>query len=271
MFKKIFTLIIICHFTIFTIVMPVYSSNIKNTEQANLLSKQGHEAYLEKDYLKAGELYNQAYKFNKIPLYKENSLTAYSNYLTELANDEKYDEAISFALDLLKKNPENKTFKEILSDVYFLRSSEYFYSEEIEKSRLDSENSMKYSILDEQKNRAVERLEQIKMLTQKEFKTYTASDDNSIQTSLDLLESKLYKQTFNSLPMLQRVENLEKAALGQVYESDSLIIRIDRLKKALIAQYTSNINNPDNYINEIIVILVQPQFLLKRSELRENE
>jgi predicted Zn-dependent protease len=232
--------------------MPVYSENKKNIEQANAISKQGHEAYLNKDYLKAGKLYDQAYKINKIAIYKENSLTAYLNYITELANNEQYDEAISFALELLKNNPENKTLKEILSDVYFSRSSEYFYGEEIEKSRLDSENSMKYSILDEQKNRATERLEQIKMLTQKEFKTYTAPDDNSIQTSLDQLESKLYKQTFNSLPILQRIENLEKAALGQLYTSDSLVIRIDRLKKTLIAQYTSNINNPDNYINEII-------------------
>lgn len=141
---KNYFLIILCLFA-----MPAFSFSY---------SESAHIAYNEKDYLKAGQLYEKAYRKEKISVYLDNAIAAYLSHAFNLSNDKEYIPAIKYCQRVLDLRPNDKNAMELLSDIYYSRGSDYYFRGASEKARNDLEKSLHYSILPEQKQRALKDL-----------------------------------------------------------------------------------------------------------------
>lgn len=126
--------------------------------KAGDLAEKAHEAYQNKDFQKAGEYYEQAYQNDHDKVHLENALAAYLSYAFDLSNDKEYDQAIKYCEKILGMQPDNTHAKELLCEVYYSRGTDNYYNGLKDKALYDMENSYKYSVCQDQKQRAVEEL-----------------------------------------------------------------------------------------------------------------
>ncbi len=235
--------------------MPVWAIN-----SAVQLSETAHKAYIQKNYLKSAQYYEKAYSSKKNKIFIENAITSYLNYAFELANEKNYDEAVKYCRKVLSLNSTNHNAKELLSDVYYSKSSDNFYSGNSEKAKEDLENSLKYSVLPEQSQRAREGLVELKKAENhtsysgiKPIKTYTP---DSIPELVKLLDIKIYGKSQDKLALTERIKKLEKDVFNKNYNDESLSLRLDRLRKAVLPELTkksvNNFTEEQDYIQDII-------------------
>ncbi len=125
------------------------------------MAEMAHLAYKGKEYRKAGELYEKLYYKEKIDVYLENAQSAYLSHAFNLCNDKEYKKAINCCKKVLLMNPNNKNARELLCDIYYSRGSNYYYEGLKSRALLDFQNSLKYSVLTEQKQRAQKELAKI--------------------------------------------------------------------------------------------------------------
>lgn len=125
--------------------------------------EKAHELYKKKDYPKAGAFYEKAYKREKIGVYLDNAVAAYLCHAFNLSNDRKYKQAIDYCTKVLSLEPGNNSAKELLSEIYFSRGSDHFFMGYKEKALSDMENSFKYSVLPEQRQRVLQELKDWKI------------------------------------------------------------------------------------------------------------
>jgi len=264
--KSFFVILLVSLFLINS--STAFSSSTKQNQSiilANRHAKMAHDAYERKDFLKAGQYYEKAYQANKVNVYLDNSVVAYTSYASELANNKDYDNAVKFCNKALSMSLDDKNAKELLSDIYFSKGTDFFYTGNLEKAKIEIENSLKYSVLKDQTDRAKDALSKIQTAIEKGLAPapkYEESSDDSITNTLALMESRLYGSSSGSLPLLERVNNLEKSSFGKIYNSDSLIVRVDRLKRTISPDLTSHRENnaaantsqvyEDSYVHDII-------------------
>ncbi|OGI23515.1 MAG: hypothetical protein A2287_05295 [Candidatus Melainabacteria bacterium RIFOXYA12_FULL_32_12] len=232
-------------------------------QQGNKYAKSGHDAYNAGQYLKAGQDYEKAYEITKTNLYIDNAVVAYKAYAYNLTNDKKYDEALKYCNKALSLNNNDKNSKELLSDIYFSRGADYFYTGNLEKAKSDFEASLKYSTLKEQTDRAKDGLAKIDTVVKKGstvVPNYQETADTSIPAMVIIIENKIYGKTNSAAPLLTRINKIEQDTLGQTYEGDGLIVRVDRLKRTILpefAQQTQNIGYSDIYEGTYIPEIMQ--------------
>ncbi|MEI8390697.1 MAG: matrixin family metalloprotease [bacterium] len=216
-----------------------------------------HKAYNRNDFLKAGQYYEKAYSVEKNQVFIDNAITAYSSYAFNLANEKKYDEAIKYCQKVLSLRQSEQNTKELLSDIYYSRSSYNFYNGNPQKAKEDLENSLKYSMLPEQAQKAREGLSQLKETGgDLEFKPITTSAPDSMPELVKLVEMKIYGKSHDNLPVLERIAKLEKDIFNKNYNDESLTVRLDRLKKAALPELAqkpaNNFGEEQDYIQDII-------------------
>lgn len=267
--NKLISLIITLSF-FFNINVPItyaaVSKSVQNQKilEGNKLVGVGHSAYNNHNFLKAGESYEKAYQITGTKLYKENADVAYKAYVSDLLNTKSYEKALFYANKLFSANSNDKQVKELLSEIYFSRGQEYFYTGESTKAKSDIEMSIKYAIDAEQKNRGKDALEKLKQISDSNSQVtpkYQETSDGSFLEVLNAVEIKLYGKSNETQPVLDRIKKLEKESLGKNYENDSLIVRVDRLKRSIIPEYTVSqsqqqsfhLDNPNdaNYVQSI--------------------
>lgn len=245
----------------------VYSASIntgQNIMSGNKYAKAGHDYYSLGDYLKAAHSYEKAYQLTKLKLYLDNAVVAYTSYAYNLTNNKKYDEALKYTNQILSLKPGDKNAGELLSDIYFSRGTDYFYTGEVEKAKADFTTSLKYSSEKEQIDRAKEGLSRIQTAV-KENKTpvpkYQETSDSSIPETVSVMESKIYGNSNKTDILLDRITKLEKDTLGKTYESDSLIVRTDRLKRIILPENIvyeqGKISQGQNYNNTYVSDIIQ--------------
>ena len=122
------------------------------------LAEIAHEAYANKDFQKAGEYYEQAYQNDHEKVYLENAIAAYLSYAFDLSNDKHYEQSIKYCEKILGLQPENTHAKELLCEIYYSRGTDYYFSGSKDKALCDMENSIKYSVCQEQTQRAEDEL-----------------------------------------------------------------------------------------------------------------
>ena len=265
--------------------MPVIAIAHQVRNSPAQLVETAHKAYNRNDFLKAGQYYEKAYSIEKNQVFIDNAITAYSSYAFNLANEKKYDEAIKYCQKVLSLRQSEQNTKELLSDIYYSRSSYNFYNGNPRKAKEDLENSLKYSVLPEQAQKAREGLSQLKETGgDLEFKPITTSAPDSMPELVKLVEMKIYGKSHDNLPVLERIakenneiqklksslekeeslklalsENLaklEKDIFNKNYNDESLTVRLDRLKKAALpelAQKTANnLSEEQDYIQDLI-------------------
>jgi len=125
------------------------------------LIQEAHEAYTAKNYQRAGELYEKIYYQDNVYIYLENAQSAYLSYAFNLSNEKEYEKAIQYCHKILLLNPGNIDANELLSEIYYSRGSDNYYKGLKEMARYDFQNSLKHSVLDEQKQRAQKELAKI--------------------------------------------------------------------------------------------------------------
>ncbi|MFH0702821.1 MAG: matrixin family metalloprotease [bacterium] len=247
------------------------ASSQKNNNQAqqqsiqlgNKYAKIAHDAYNDKDYLKAAQNYENAYNQNKIKVYLDNSIVAYTSYAFQLANDKEYDKAINYCNKALSLVPDNKNVKELLSDVYFYRGSDCFYAGELEKAKQDFENALKYAVLKDQIDKAKDSISKIDDFLRKgtsSIPEYKSDSPASVPEITNIIEKRIYGKTFNDVSLLDRISKLELQTLGKIYETEGLVVRVERLKKAVLPEYVAQAQNQqvqnqvydDTYVKDII-------------------
>jgi len=241
-------------------VMPVYAVQDRAGKSTAQTAEMAHKAYVQKDFLKAGQYYEKAYSSEKNQVFLDNSITSYLSYAFNLANEKKYDEAVKYCQKALSLRPSDKNAKELLSDVYYSRSSDNFYSGNIEKAKEDLENSLKYSVFPEQSQRAREGLSQLKNeennFSSAEFRPAKAFTPDSMPELVKLIEIKIYGKTQEKLPVTDRIQKLEKDVFNKNYNDESLTLRLDRLKKAILPELAqkpvNNFAQEQDYIQDII-------------------
>lgn len=224
------------------------------------LSETAHKAYNQSNFLKSAEYYEKAYSLEKNKVFIDNAITSYSSYAFNLANEKKYDEAIKYCKKVLSMRPAEKNAKELLSDIYYSRSSDYFYNGNPEKAKEDLENALKYSVFPEQAQKAREGLLQLKnsenQFSSAEFLPATVSSSGSIPELVKLLELKIYGKSQDKLPVTERVQKLEKDIFNKNYNDESLTLRLDRLKKTVLPELAqkqvNNFKQEQDYIEDII-------------------
>ncbi len=238
-------------------------STAKAVETANKFAKTGHELYQKKDYLNSAINYEKAYKTYKTAVFLDNAVTAYLSHSSNLLHDKDYPNAIIYSEKVLSLKPSEKYAKEILSEIYFSRGADYFYTGELEKAKADVEKSIKYAVDADQTERGEDALKKIsEAVSRKETPTpkYSEVADASISDTLTKVENKLYGTNYNSEPVVSRVNRLENDVLGKSQSEDSLIVRVDKIKKAVLkgSEYRPQTQNgkpkvyDDTYIHEII-------------------
>jgi len=196
-----------------------------------------HEAFKDKDFIKAGQYYEQAYNEENVEVYLENAITAYLNYSFDCLNEKDYSECIKYCEKVLLISSTDKNAKEILSDAYYSRSSKYFYRGFKRKSEQDILKSFRYSVLPEQKERAKNFL--VKISGKKYSQNPVAkkvSNRSSAPELIEAMELKIYGETFEETSVIDRVGKLEKDVLGRSYSNYSLIERVDNLKKRILPE-----------------------------------
>ena len=259
---------IILSFTLlFNNVMPMAFSYPAKTSQsitlANKYTKIAHDAYDKKQFLKAAQYYEKAYKLNHYKLYQDNELVAYTSYVYMLLANKDYSNALDYGNKLLLMKPNDQNIKELMSEIYYSRSSDYFYTGNLDKAESDLKNSLKFSINKEQADRARDGLSKIDTAAkngQTPVPKYEKTSNGTVPEIVGAIENKIYGSSNNSTPMLNRISKLEKDTLGKTYESDSLIDRVNRLKRTVLPDNSTLIQSnsskdkvyDDNYISEII-------------------
>ncbi len=207
-------------------------------------AKNAHEAYKDKDYLKAGELYEKAYNSFKLEVYLENSIIAYLHYAFDSLNEKKFDRAIKYCKKVLSLESGNEDAREILSDVYYSRGSDFYYRGKEYQAEKDLRRSLKYSVLSEQKQRARELLSKISgnrgdlFNYSKPFVQKTSAAAEPMPETLELMELKIYGETFEKLPITRRVSRLEKDVFGRTFGENGLLGRIKSLKERILPELT---------------------------------
>ncbi|MDD3013095.1 MAG: matrixin family metalloprotease, partial [Candidatus Gastranaerophilales bacterium] len=230
-----------------------------NIKQSNNYAKAAHDAYEQRNFLKAAENYEKAYAISKTKVYLDNSLVAYLSLASDYANDKDFNNALKYCNKTLSLSPNDKNAKELMSDIYFVRGTDYFYTGEVDKAKSDVESSLKYSTSKEQTERAKDGLNKIASAKTNgtiPIPKYEGTTDDSMPVTLDKIEKKLYGSSNSSIPLLSRVSKLEKESLGKNYDSDGLIVRVDRLKRAvlpeLVTQQSPKKIYEDTYVPDII-------------------
>lgn len=243
--------------------MPVFSQSAKSVELANSYARAGHEAYNVKNFRKAGENYEKAYSVTGTKLYLENAAVAYSSAAYKLTVEKNYNEALRYCSKALSLQPNNKTSKELYSEIYFSRGTDYFYTGDLTKAKADIETSLKYSTSKDQRERAKDALKKIDKVSKNNAvptPAYQENSDDSIPETISEIEMKVYGNYNKSKPLIERINRLEKDSLGKTYESDGMIVRVDRLKRLIFPDYKPSAENngslssysSENYIREII-------------------
>jgi len=235
--------------------LPVYAVN-----SAAQLSETAHKAYIQSNFLESAQYYEKAYSVEKNKVFIDNAITSYLSYAFNLANEKKYDEAIKYCRKVLSLRPAEQNAKELLSDIYYSKSSDSFYSGNIEKAREDLENSLKYSVLPEQAQKAGEGLAQLKnsgnQAKTSVFRPANVSAPDSIPELVKLIEIKIYGEAQDKLPVTERVKKLEKDVFNKNYNDESLTLRLDRLRKAVLPELAqkpvNNFTQGQDYIEDII-------------------
>jgi len=259
--SRIFAIIILLLFLFNICSAPVLCQGKQADEirRINNIVKTAHNAYEHRDFLAAAENYEKAYKISKTKVYLDNSIVAYLSLANENANDKDYNGAINYCNKVLSMDANNKNAKEFMSDIYFTRGIDYFYTGDLDKAKLDIENSLKYSASKEQTDRAKDGLSKIaeaKNSGAVPVPKYENSNSDSIPEIVDKIEMKLYGSKNSKIPLMTRIGKLEKESLGKTYESDGLIVRVDRLKRTLLPelmpQHTVDKQYENTYVPEII-------------------
>ena len=237
--------------------MPVIAIAHQVRNSPAQLVETAHKAYNRNDFLKAGQYYEKAYSIEKNQVFIDNAITAYSSYAFNLANEKKYDEAIKYCQKVLSLRQSEQNTKELLSDIYYSRSSYNFYNGNPRKAKEDLENSLKYSVLPEQAQKAREGLSQLKETGgDLEFKPITTSAPDSMPELVKLVEMKIYGKSHDNLPVLERIAKLEKDIFNKNYNDESLTVRLDRLKKAALPELSqktaNNLSEEQDYIQDLI-------------------
>ncbi|HBG48612.1 MAG TPA: hypothetical protein DDW90_03740 [Cyanobacteria bacterium UBA9971] len=236
-------------------ILPVYAVN-----SAAQLSETAHKAYIQSNFLESAQYYEKAYSVEKNKVFIDNAITSYLSYAFNLANEKKYDEAIKYCRKVLSLRPAEQNAKELLSDIYYSRSSDSFYSGNVEKAREDLENSLKYSVLPEQAQKAREGLAQLKnsgnQAKTSVFRPANVSAPDSIPELVKLIEIKIYGEAQDKLPVTERVKKLEKDVFNKNYNDESLTLRLDRLRKEVLPELAqkqvNNFTQEQDYIEDII-------------------
>jgi predicted Zn-dependent protease len=226
----------------------------------NRYAKIGHDAYSMKEYLKSAQNYEKAYQITKASVYIDNAIAAYTSYSYELANNKQYEEAIKYCSKILSLKPNNQDTKEALSDIYFTRGADYFYTGDVDKAKADLTASLKYGVNKDQLDRAKDGLAKIEEAKKNNYTPvpkYQGADDTSIPDIVGKMETKIYGSQNTTSTLLDRINKLEKEVLGQNYPSDGLIVRVDRIKRAVLPEYAAQVQSAqgyssDNYIREIM-------------------
>jgi|GEM_PF-2380817 len=262
--SKILAIFILLSFMFNTCAVPALgqqtSKQISIIKQSNSYAKAAHDAYGQKNYLKAAENYEKAYQISKTRVYLDNSIVAYLSLASEYANEKDFNNALKYCNKTLFLSPANINAKDLMSDVYYVRGTEYFYTGDVDKARSDVENSLKYSTSKDQTDRAKDGLSKIAAAKESgaiPTPRYEGSRDSSIPEMLDKIEKKLYGTSNNNEPLLNRVSKLEKDALGKNYESDGLIVRVDRLKRAVIPELVAQQSPQKMYENTYVPELIE--------------
>lgn len=226
-------------------------------KQANSYAQTAHDAYNKKDFVKAAENYEKAYNLTKTKVYLENAHVAYLGAANDYAGDKDFSNALKYCNKVLSSDPNNQNAKELLSEIYYSRGTEYFYTGQMDKAEADMNNSLKYAKLKEQIDRgkdAVSKIKEAKENGLSPVPQYENAAEDSIPETLDKIEKKLYGKVNSSVPLLTRVNKLEKESLGKNYDADGLIVRVDRLKRTILPELTAPTSNmyEGTYIPEII-------------------
>ncbi|OGH95285.1 MAG: hypothetical protein A2039_00775 [Candidatus Melainabacteria bacterium GWA2_34_9] len=234
--------------------LPVCAVN-----SAAQFAETAHNAYNQNNFLKSAQYYEKAYSVEKNKVFIDNAITSYLSYAFNLANEKKYDEAIKYCRKVLSLCSSDQNAKELLSDVYYSRSSDCFYSGNIDKAREDLENSLKYSVLPEQAQKAREGLSQLNNNGNQPasaFKPISISTTNSMPELVKLIEIKIYGKAQDKLPVSERIQKLEKDVFNKNYNDESLTLRLDRLKKAVLPELAqkpvNDLTQEQDYIEDII-------------------
>ncbi|OGI01357.1 MAG: hypothetical protein A2Y25_02560 [Candidatus Melainabacteria bacterium GWF2_37_15] len=117
-----------------------------------------HKAYKNKDYVKAAEYYEQAYQQDKSDVYLDNAIAAYLSHAFNLTNDKEYDQAIKYCEKVLSLKPGYSNAQELLCEIYYSRGTDSYFNGNGEEARIHMEKSLQYSVLPEQKQRALDEL-----------------------------------------------------------------------------------------------------------------
>jgi tetratricopeptide (TPR) repeat protein len=240
-----------------TVVLSQSISSKNSVSQANNYAKAAHEAFDSKNYIKAAENYEKAYKINGIKVYHENSIVAYLSAANNYAGEKDFANAIKYSNKVLSISPNNQSAKELLSEIYYSKGIEYYYTGQLDKAEADINNALKYAVIKDQIDKSKEAITKIKEAKSNGLSPvpqYENSSDDSIPETLDKIEKKLYGKANSSVPLLTRVNKLEKESLGKNYDGDGLIVRVDRLKRTILPELTVQTNNlyEGTYIAEII-------------------
>lgn len=207
--------------------------------QGNNFAKDGHAAFNQKNYLKAGEHYDKAYQITKTKVYLDNANVAYTSYAFELSNNKEYSKALIYANKVLSRDPQNRNVKILVSDIYFSQGIDYFYAGEFDKAKIEFNKSLNKSVLAEQKTRVQDALDKIKTISSGH--AYLPQENQQQATSIpeliNKMELKVNGKANTSKPLIERVNILEKSTLGQTYQNEGLVSRVDRLAKTLLPDF----------------------------------
>jgi predicted Zn-dependent protease len=255
--KKILYLIIIFNLLIN---LPLISFSADN---AISFANKAHSFYQEKDYLNAAKYYDKAIEISPKKILKENAVVSYSSYAQGLVNQGEYTKALEIMEKAFRKYPSAIKIKEQISDIYYYRSTEYFYVGKFDNARSDIENSMKFAVVEDQKLRAKENTDKINCAISQNLTPMTnpeTSFDFGISETLSILENKVFDKTNDNLEIEERIKKLEKQTLKQNFPNESVSKRVERLKVKIAPNYfvthaqksQTSINAQHNYISQII-------------------
>jgi tetratricopeptide (TPR) repeat protein len=254
--KKFLVLVILCSLVILQ-TSPVLSA--QNNSAVEQYAEIAHTAYNKSDYLKAAQYYEKAYAIEKNKVFLDNAITAYLSYAFKVADEKQYTNAIKYCQKILSYRATDKNTKELLSDIYLARGSDFLYAGDSEKAKSDFQNALKYSVLPEQAQKAKEGLAELKNTVGNKqnagFKEVRAYAPEAMPDVLKLLELKIYGKTQEAAPLLSRIQKLEKDVFNKNYNDDTLVNRLDRIKKAALPELAQKpVNNTlqKDYIPEII-------------------
>ncbi len=232
---------VILYLLVFSIILTPYAHAAPSA--AKTYAKRAHEAFENKNFQLAGVFYEKAYNEDKNKVYLENSVIAYLRYAFDSLNEKKYEDAIKYCERVLFLEPGNKDAREILSDIYYSRGSSLYYRGDEQKAASDLKKSLKYSILAEQKQRAQKLLSKISVSISEPvflnpFAKKTSGYDVSSE-ALELMELKIYGETFERYSIYERTGRLEKDVFGRTYAGNGLAFRIKNLKARILPENIS--------------------------------